>query len=127
MSVERAFDVKMIIRIESYWNSRKSVPGQKTREALAHSGIASVWIDVKHLPSAVDDHPEFDHLARAENTIDVRQGFGIGNMRSGCGSPVRWIHAGEICDRDGHVRHGAIAHCEAFYFARPKAVPAAAK
>src|SRR6266513_2340273 len=127
MSVECTVDVNVIICIYSYWDSRKSAAGQETCRTLAHCGTASVWVDVKHLPSAVDDHPELDHLARAENTIDVRQGFGIGNMRSRSRAAAVAVETGEICDPDGHVCHVAIAHCDAFYFARPKSFPAAAK
>src|SRR5206468_2839075 len=110
-----------------YRDSRKSATREETCETLTHHGTPSVWIHVKHLPSAIDNHPKLNHLVRAKKTIDVCQGLGIGNMRPCSGTAAVSVEIGKICDGDRHVCHRAIAHRDVFYFAAAKAFPAPAK
>src|SRR5882724_424666 len=127
MSIERSFNVEMMVGIEAYWDSRKSAVRQETSKVLAHRGTASAWIHVKHLASAIDDHPELHHFVCAKETIDMRRSLGIGNMRSCSGTAVVSVETGKICDRHRYVCQRAIAHRDAFYFAGAKAFPAPAK
>src|SRR4029077_14511189 len=127
MSVERALNIKMMVRIQPYRDSRKSATREETRETLTHHGTPSVWINVKHLPGAIDNHPKLNHLVRAKNTIDVCQGLGIGNMRSRSGTAAVSVEVGKICDGHRYVCHRAIAHRHVLYFAAAKAFPAPAK
>src|SRR4029077_14264711 len=80
VSVERPFHIGVMIRISPDRDSPKSATHQETRKALTHCGTPSIWIHVKHLPGAIDNHSELDHLVRAKNAIDVRHGLGIGDM-----------------------------------------------
>jgi hypothetical protein len=127
VSVQRALNIEVSIRAESHRDSRKTATGQETRKTLAHRRACAVRIDVKHLPRAIDDHPKLDHLARAEHPIEMCHRLGLGDVGSGCASAAIRIHAGQIGDCDRNVCHHAIAHRDAFYFARPVTFPGAAK
>src|SRR5436189_4190646 len=127
MSVERALNIKMMVRIQPYRDSRKSATREETCEALTHHGTPSVWINVKHLPGAIDDHPKLYHLVCAKQTVDVGQGLGIGDMRPCSGTTAVSVEIGKICDGHRYVCHCAIAHRDVFYFAAAKPFPAPAK
>ena len=127
MSVERALNIKVIICIEPYRDSRESAGGEEACQALTHCRTPSVWIDVKDLPSAVDDHPELHHFVCTKQPVDVRKGFRICNVRSCSRTAAVLIESGKICDRHGHICQRAISHRNAFYFAGAIAFPAPAK
>ena len=127
MPIQRAFNIVVSIRVKSHRDPCKTATGQETREALAHGRACAVRIDVKHLPGAIDDHPKLDHLARAKHTIEMCDGFGIGDVGSSrCSVAIR-IHAGQIGDCHRNICHHAIAHGDAFHFARPVTFPGAAE
>src|SRR5882724_6398609 len=103
MSIERSFNVEMMVSIEPYWDSRKSAVRQETSKILAHRGTASVWIHIEHLASAIDDHPELHHFVCAKESIDMCQSLRIGNMRSCSGTTAVSVEPGKICDRHRYV------------------------
>src|SRR5262249_8115049 len=91
-----------------------------------HCRTPAVRIDVQHLPGAIDDHSKFDHLTRAEHSIEMCHRFGIGDVRPGRGSVAVWIHSRQIDDCHWNICHRAIAHCDAFHFARTETFPTTA-
>ena len=105
----------------------KAASDQEIRETLAHRGARAVRADVKHLPGAIDDHSELEHLARAKDTTEMRHRFGIGDVGSGGGSAAVRIHAGQICDCHGHIGHHAISHRDAFHLADTFSFPGSTK
>jgi hypothetical protein len=127
VSVERAFNIKVTIRIKSHRDARETASGQETPKTLAHGRACAVRIDVKHLPGAIDDHAKLAHLTRAKHAIEMRHWFGIGNVRSRRRSVALRIHVGQIGDCHRNICHHAIAHGDAFDFARSVTFPGAAK
>ncbi len=117
----------MIIRIQPQWYSSKAASDQKIRETLAHRRAGAVRVDVQHLPRAIDDHPELNHLARPKHTVEMRHDFGIGDVGSGCSSTAFRVHAGQICDCHGHIGYHAITHCDAFHLADTLSFPGSTK
>src|SRR6266508_4282576 len=69
VSVQRAFDIEMMIRIQAQRDSCKSAIGQETGKALTHGWVRAIWIDVKHLARTVDNHPEFEHFVYAKDAV----------------------------------------------------------
>jgi hypothetical protein len=88
VSVQRAFDIEMMIRVQAQRDSCKSAIGQETGEALTHRGARAIWIDVKHLARAIDNHPKFNHFVYAKDAVDVREVPRLCYVRPGSG-PAR--------------------------------------
>ena len=127
VSIESAFYVEVMVGIQAHRNSRKPATSQETCDALAHSGTRTVWGNVKHLPRAIDNHPKLDHLACAEDAVDMGQVLRIRDMRSGSGTAAAPIHVGYVRDCHRDVCYRAIAQGDVLHFARAVAFPAPAK
>src|SRR6266480_3188394 len=82
MAVERGRHLQVIGRVPSHRNSSEPSAGKQTGHALTDCGTRTVWINVKHLASAIDNHPKFAHLPGAEQTIEMRQPINCRDMRS---------------------------------------------
>src|SRR5438477_4263819 len=96
MSVNRGFDFQMLIRIETHRDSGETPASEKLCEFLGGSRRWSLWIDVDHLPRAIDHHSELRHFVSAEETVEMRTGNQIDLILVG------YLH------RD--VRESAVSH-----------------
>src|SRR2546430_299306 len=74
MSVYRGFDFQMLIRIETHRDSGETSASEKLCEFLGGGRGRSLWIDVDHLPRAIDHHSELRHFVCAEETVEMRTG-----------------------------------------------------
>src|SRR6266513_2020081 len=108
---------------QSRRNSRESSAGKKTDQLLTDCGVGAVWINVKHLASAIDNHPKFVHLPGTEQTIEMRQSIDYRDMRSrGWGGRV-CVHVGCVGQRDWHIGDHAIAQGDALRHAHSIVLP----
>src|SRR5437773_11618080 len=73
MPVDRSFQIEVTARFQMQRDTGKSFAGKKTGETLADRSARTVRVDVKHLPSAIDDHSKLAHLATAEQAVDMSE------------------------------------------------------
>src|SRR5205823_6347949 len=73
VAIEHGRDFEVIASVQPHRNSSESSAGKKTGQLLTDWAVRTVWIDVKHLASAIDKHPKFTHLPGTDQTIEVRQ------------------------------------------------------
>ena len=102
---------------------------------IHHCAIAASELSLSQVQRVIS-HPQATaqcahflrkHLPRAEHTIEMCHRFGFGDVGSGRGSVAVRIHAGQVGDCHRNICHHAIAHGDAFHFARPVTFPGAAK
>src|SRR5438105_422661 len=96
MTVQGSIDCQMVLVIETHWNSGEAPPAEKFCEFLRCRGRWSFWIDVDHLPRAIDNHSKLRHLMRPEQAIQMRS--------------TNFIDMTFVGDCDRHVYESAIAH-----------------
>src|SRR5207248_3774428 len=82
VAIERGRHIKVIGRVPSHRNSSESSAGKQTCQLLTDCCAWTIWINVKHLASAIDNHPKFVHLPGTEQTVEMRQTFKSRDMRS---------------------------------------------
>src|SRR6266567_1908983 len=82
VAIDYGWHLEVIGRVPSHRNSRESSAGKQTDQVLTDCGARTIWINVKHLASAIDNHPKFADLTGTEQTIDMRQSIDYRDMRS---------------------------------------------
>src|SRR5205823_6429432 len=112
---------------QPHWNSSESSAGKETGQLLTNWAARAVWINVKHLASAIDNHPKFTHLAGTEQTIKMRQPVNCRDMRSNGRTGRVRVHVGCIGQRHRHIGDHAIAQRDALRHAHSVVLPSFAK
>src|SRR5438105_3867187 len=113
MSVNRGFDFQMLIRIETHRDSGEAPASEKLSEFLGSGCRWSLWIDVDHLPRAIDDHSELRHFVRAEETVEMRTGNQIDLAL--VGDLHRNVRESAVSHRQGGELTNSVALCLSSY------------
>src|SRR5467141_3120363 len=74
MSIERGIDLQVMLRIEMHRDAGEPSAGKELSEFLRRGRRWPFWVDVDHLPGAIDDHSELGHLMRTEQAIEMWSG-----------------------------------------------------
>src|SRR5947207_6042123 len=61
VAIEHGRDFEVIASVQPHRNSRESSAGKKTDQLLTDCRVGAVWINVKHLASAIDNYTNFVH------------------------------------------------------------------